>query len=718
MLRVQGFQGELPRIHPRFLPDTAAQLSLNAKLETGALAPFRREHLSFTLGTIAQTIYWTGSTWLSWNAVVNAVPGPVATSRIYYTGSGVPKVRKSDGTVYNLKLAPPSGKLSVALKKNNERLTLDSKEVLLANGVTGTSTNGWTISVSVAANVATVTAVNAAGVTTSAMQTVINGLKYRCSNTSTYVVPSLKKISIVQLQDDGGQTYDGSGNPIGSDTRYFDDVASFVSVNGTTLTYTAPSPASLDTTDTSGQNDPPYLTTTPANPSYAPGDPATTLFGSTTVGTIESGDKIIKVVLTIEGLCNAVLDQNQVQDLLYTYTYVTDLDEESAPAPLSDRIKWSPGQSVRVTGFSSPPGGRGINRVRVYRSQTSATGQTDLYFVQEFSATPSVYDDSIYLDPIVEPLPSLNYDQPDDNLAGLTAMPNGMMAAFVGRDLYFCEPYRPHAWPENYMLSVDNDIVGLAAFGTSLAVLTTGSPYLVQGTHPSTLAMDKLEVDYPCIAARSIVDMGYFAAYASNEGLVTISSQGAQLVSEKMITPRQWYDMNPSTFVCSKHHGRYIISHDDLASPAQRKCTIIDLTGDEPFIIRTPWRPRSFFHESGSSRLYYLFAGDSLSIMEFDRVSGPFDKYRWRSKKFVLPEPTSFSCVLVDAERISKTTTPRLLVKIYADGRLRGTTSKFGEIDRISGGYLARTWEIEISGNMIVTSIALATSPEEMASTP
>ncbi|MGL1400235.1 hypothetical protein ACSTI4_24935, partial [Vibrio parahaemolyticus] len=76
------------------------------------------------------------------------------------------------------------------------------------------------------------------------------------------------------------------------------------------------------------------------------------------------------------------------------------------------------------------------------------------------------------------------YNPPPAGLRGLTAMPNGMMAAFDGKDLYFCEPYLPHAWPASYTLTTDFPIVGLGAFGTSLVVMTTGNLYLVSGTAP------------------------------------------------------------------------------------------------------------------------------------------------------------------------------------------------------------------------------------------
>src|SRR5690606_18334280 len=105
--------------------------------------------------------------------------------------------------------------------------------------------------------------------------------------------------------------------------------------------------------------------------------------------------------------------------------------------------------------------------------------------------------------------PSRHWTAPPDALSGLTAMPNGMMAAFVGKDLYFCEPFRPHAWPEIYVLTTDFPIVALGALGTTLWVLTEGYPYRVSGTTPGSMVMDKVEANLPCVNARAVVDLGH-----------------------------------------------------------------------------------------------------------------------------------------------------------------------------------------------------------------
>jgi len=176
-------------------------------------------------------------------------------------------------------------------------------------------------------------------------------------------------------------------------------------------------------------------------------------------------------------------DADALQSIYFAYTYVSGFGEESQPSPLSAMLDWSEGVIVNISAMIPAPGGRNLTRIRIYRSQTSATGATGLFFVDEISGASTTYAyDSTVTPSLQELIPSTDYDPPPATLTGITSLPNGMMAAFVGKDLYFSEPYQPHAWPEKYVLTVDFEIVGLAAFGSTIAVLTRGTPYVAQGT--------------------------------------------------------------------------------------------------------------------------------------------------------------------------------------------------------------------------------------------
>lgn len=522
IIKLTGFGGEIPRTIPRLLPDSMAQDAFNTKLENGALTPIRQSKLVSTLAAPAKTIFKNGESWLSWDAYVDVVRGPVADDRLYVTGDGKPKMIVG-GATYPLAVPKP-------------------------------------------------------------------------------------------------------------------DYALYSTISGT------PAP-DLEST------------------------------------------------------------------IIYTYTWVTQFGEESEPAPLSAELLWSPGLAVTLSGFESWPTDRAINKQRIYRSQTSSIGLTDLFFIAERPASMDVFVDNGLT--IVEPIPSITYNSPPDNMNGLTSMPNGMMAAFAGKNLYFCTPYIPHSWPESYMLTTDYEIVGLGAFGSSLAVTTTGTPYVVSGATPESMVMEKLELNLPCINKQGMVDLGYSVAYPSHNGLVSISSNGAQVVTGSLLTRDEWLEMLPSSFLADQYSGRYMASYayrDETGAP-NRGVLIIDLSGEQPFLIRNTDYAHALFYQIETGQLYYV--KNDVDIYEWDAIGAPPGEQFWRSKQFVIQTETSFGALLVEGE--SATATTSQAVSVYADRHLVFTTSKMNRPVRLPGGFLARTWEIEVRGNLEVTQITMATSPSEMA---
>lgn len=449
--------------------------------------------------------------------------------------------------------------------------------------------------------------------------------------------------------------------------------------------------------------------------------------------------------------------------ILYTYTHVTSLGEESEPAPVSDGLLWSEGIPVTLRGFGPTPPNRRITKQRIYRSQTSATGNTQFFFIAERDVGQGDFiDDDL---PIVEELASTDFNSPPDGLQGLTALANGMVAGFDGKRLYFCEPYYPHAWPEKYVLTCDYEIVGLGSFGSSIAILTTGMPYIASGTAPENMVMEKIEVNLPCISARGVVDLGYAVAYPSHNGLVSVSSNGANVVTGGMFTRDQWLQMNPYSFIAGQYSGRWMASYayTDEGGSEKRGIIIIDLTGEASFLIRNSDYADAMHYDIASGSLYILKSG--TDIYEWDALSQPYGEQLWRSKQFVIPTETNFGALLVEGDDV---TTPAqkktmqekaaaimaanrelitsqraggqvggaaigvmpfggslldavnndpssLAVTVYADGRPVFTTSKLNKVVRLPGGFAARTWEIEVRGNIQVSQITMATSASEMA---
>ncbi|MDN7179110.1 hypothetical protein M0D69_14015 [Caballeronia sp. SEWSISQ10-4 2] len=448
---------------------------------------------------------------------------------------------------------------------------------------------------------------------------------------------------------------------------------------------------------------------------------------------------------------------------VYVYTYVSVFDEETEPSAASSAINWQAGQTVTLTNLSLPPNGTRINRMRIYRSQTSLSG-TDLYFIAEIAASTTTFVDNVPLNQQNEPIPSLDWNAPPDGLTGLIALSNGMMAAFRGKELWFCEPWRPHAWPESYMLTMAYDIVGLGAFGTTIVVATKGQPYMVNGTSPDAMAEEKIELNLPCINPRGIVDLGYAIAYPSTDGLAVISSAGARVVTDNLMTRNQWLRTAPDRFVACQFFGRYFASYEyvDPDGRALVGSFIIDLTGQEAFMHRVSTKADATWYDLATGTMYLCMGTD---IYEWDSIEAPSDILVWKSKQFVVARPTNFGAILIegstlvsaeedaavsaaiqaaitynasiyarpsiggemngsafndfpidgDMMMVIPTADRYVSVAIYADGKLVATVDRLNRMARLPGGFLARTWEIEVSTNADIAQVTLAGTGAELA---
>lgn len=403
---------------------------------------------------------------------------------------------------------------------------------------------------------------------------------------------------------------------------------------------------------------------------------------------------------------------------LYVYTYVTPLDEESEPSDPSNEVLRSPGIDVILTGILAPPAGRPIDRVRIYRSETSALGTTNLFFVHELAAGSVGWTDDIEENPIQEALGSTTYNPPPDDLSGLISLPNGMMAGFSGKKLYFSEPFLPHAWPEAYVLTTDYVIVALGSFGSTIAVMTEGTPYVVQGTTPDSMVMEKTELDLPCISKPGVVDMGYAILYPSTRGLVSVSNGGAVLATEQLFTRDQWLAMEPATFVASRWDDNYLATYTFTNElDVEVSATIIVNMGSQTpaFVSRSGIVGVAMFTEIGTGKLFMFVDG---AIYEWDSPDEEAAPYRWRSKLNILPGQTNYGTIYLEDDgadfRPGVTSTLSMTASVYADGVLIGTTTKVNEPDRLPGGRLALSWEVEVYGTRTISSITLAGGPGEL----
>ena len=149
----------------------------------------------------------------------------------------------------------------------------------------------------------------------------------------------------------------------------------------------------------------------------------------------------------------------------YIYTYVTDRDEESAPSPaVATPLKIDQNDNVLIE-WTAPPANRtDINRVRIYRNSAGNTSSgfmlihplVDITVTNKYDAAkvnPN-YLDNFSDDRLGEPCPTFNWEMPPATMKGLVALPNGIMAGFVGNSIYFSEPNLPYAWNPEYTVVI------------------------------------------------------------------------------------------------------------------------------------------------------------------------------------------------------------------------------------------------------------------------
>lgn len=394
-------------------------------------------------------------------------------------------------------------------------------------------------------------------------------------------------------------------------------------------------------------------------------------------------------------------DTTETQETrVYTYTFVNKeagREIESAPAPASTSVDVRTSQTVSLSNLATTPGaGYLATHKRIYRSTAGV-----FLFVAEIAASATTYSDAVDPDDLAEELPSLYWSEPPTALKGLINLPNGMMAGFVGRDLYFCEPYRPHAWPENYILTVDFPIVGLGRMDTTLAVLTTGNPYFVQGSHPDNMAVVKSDLEQACVSKESIVSVGGGVIYAAPDGLMLLSPGGSRIITQDYFNFRQWQSyFSPTSIHAYQQDNQYIAFYDNGTNQGG---FIFDIPSRQ-FILHDMYATAGY-HDLQRDKLFLTFTDKAVKIWQ----DGSAKSYIWRSKKFTMPQDMGFACAQLEAEAYPMT------VKFYADGTLIHTQTVQSRNPFRLPAKRGRDWEMQVEGSNEVFSVAIANSMSELA---
>ena len=385
----------------------------------------------------------------------------------------------------------------------------------------------------------------------------------------------------------------------------------------------------------------------------------------------------------------------------YCQRYVTDILEEGGPGQsLSALVEARPGDTVTLT-LGANPGGY-VTKRRLYRSAGSVADNAFLY-MDEIASSLTTYADTKQDTELAESMPA--YGDPQNEMYGLVRMPGGMLVA-VGankRDVYFCEPYIPYAWPSSYMQTVEHDIVGFGVYGNTLVVCTTGNPELAIGDHPETMCIRVLPQNQACVSAEGICAGEGAVFYPSPDGLVMVANGAAQLVTENFFKREQWQEIQPDTMKAYCHDGKvfmFTAAGAWIFDPKEGTLVTTDETAD------------ALYYEIEDDTLYLA---QGTSLVKWD--SGTENKTAtWKSKKFSLDRPANFSCAKIIASDYS-ITTGNVILRLYANDALvyTGTipASQINLSFRLPVMRKERDWEIEVETTVNIDKLILTQSMGE-----
>jgi len=641
-----------PKISPELLPDAAAQTAFNVKLYSGDLIPYRIPSDADTVNRVGdiQTIYALRDPdngnlkWLSWTSdvdIVTATASEDGEQRFYYTGDGKPKVSNYalatatgvpyPNNFYELGLPLPTTVLTTTATSFTQKTTTSRARDTGNIATIVTSTNhglrtGNIVSITgFPAATNTVATFNA----TNAEVTVING------TTFTYFSPG----ETVSTTSDSNGRVSLAGNTVPRSYVYTwytpweeESVASEPSENlyikeGQLVTVT-----NLPTAKPAGDNfiRGVRLYRTLASPSGTEYFRLATLWFPTKLARVSRSGNVSRVTLEfphnlgvedrfkISGCTDTTFNITDgiVEDVIDAYTF--EYNQTAADVAEKDETAGTLYHDVAET----------IDKPARY------WGDGSFGFTDDFDSRT-----------LFDILDTDNFDPPPATLKGLTLVQNNILCGFDGNQLFFSEPGFPHAWPPEYVLTFEYDIVAIAAVAGYILVLTKEYPFQVSGNNPATMAFARIDTLYPCVSKRSVVNMGFGVVYATFGGLAVYNpSAGADLITKYVHDWDTWgVDFDLTKLVGRFYNGKYFGSNGTTAFIFERDERI------GGYFVRINYNFSTAWYDPQTNDFYYI--ADNLgNLLRWDQRGQPLSAMEWKSKVIVTKDFLNLGAARVIAD--------------------------------------------------------------------
>lgn len=742
---VTSFRGEVPLLTPRALPENAAQAAVNARLYTGDLTAFRQFSLTEGLlnsGPVQTISLMAGQYWLSWNEQVDvargAVPGDT-TYRTYLTGLDAPRFTNLDlatgvpngaaprpwpATTRLLGVPPPDTVPTLVVGVDPTPTTFsvdifDDCSDLTLNWVTTPQINSGDTS-------SLTTQDDALGNPAPSFRTVVqnnNGAPAAITRDFGTGGASVIRLSYdVRPIDSGGgagvasgfllacgAAGDGArivlGGNIGEEPVIQIHTGAALNDGWGSLLVSSVGPPGAYAFGV-------WYTVTAQIVSNADG--TQTVTATVYLGSVQLATCTTTNVFTVGGLFGPInakgddAETNNYDNILvqasgsngtvitnvatsYVYTFVNDLGEESAPSLPSSTILRPDGVSVTVTTPTAIPSGASsdyfIQTKRLYRAATGSSG-TAFRFVAEIPLAQADYVDVLTDTELGEVLQSDTWALPPSDLEGILALPNGVMVGFRRNQLCFSAQNHPHAWPVEYRLNTDTDVVGIGNIDTTVVIGTQSFVYVASGNDPASYSMSKFEVPH---AASSKLSFAYITGlgvlFSGPDGLMVCGGLGAlRNLTQGIFTRRQWQALAPESIFSVAHNDIYFMFWE---SGSSRGCYAVDLRSDGFGVVEMALHASAAYVDPIEDKMFLVLDYDNepdddllpippllpayvdaRTIYEFEGNTTEFMAFRWRSKLWLEPQPAWYEMAQV---RRGPDAVGNLVIKFYGDDTLLET---------------------------------------------
>lgn len=242
-------------------------------------------------------------------------------------------------------------------------------------------------------------------------------------------------------------------------------------------------------------------------------------------------------------------------------------------------------------------------------------------------------------------LSSEDFDAPPTGMKGIRASHNNILVGFFDNQLCFSFPDKPHAWPERFRLTFDSDIVAIEPLQGFILVLTEEYPYQVSGNDPATMVSARIDTLYPCLAKKSVVNMGYAVVWATHGGLASYSpSSGIDLVTKTLHDWDTWStSLTPSTLIGHYYNGKYFGSHSTKSFIFERDDNVGGL------FVSVQYTFTAACTDYNTGVMYYI--GDNLgNLYEWDNSGEVLSPLEWKSKTIVTQDYMNLGAARVIAD--------------------------------------------------------------------